>query len=411
MNWTKPNTFNWNRWIIWFFPACAAVLVAYLIYDHFQSRGPLVTIELSEAMNLRPKETKLKYRGVDVGDVEDITLDTTSKHVLVKARLYKDAAGLAREGTRFWVVYPRIGFDGVSGLETIMGGSYIKLAPGDGVPKFRFKGIESQENLAETAGRIKYFLKTSSADEIDIGSPITFRGVKVGEVTRFTFGEDVRYVNIEIEVEKRYVVFIKENSIFWRTKGLTAELDLFNPKVEIGSLQTLMRGGISFDAPNGKGNIANADSTFQLNEVPPNWYANKTNPNIHQEKIRTFTLKTSYADDINIDDPVFFRGVKVGQIKGIKFDQHARQVLIDIGIKDLYAQFVRINSVFWKRKAIKADLSLLNSSIEMSSFEAFVKGGIYFATPDPALEKASSQTSFVLQEQAPLRWREWSPEL
>ena len=72
-------------------------------------------------------------RGVDVGEVEAVTLDQSLSHVNVTARLNKPAAGLAREGSEFWIVEPRISVDQVTGLQTLLSGSYIEVSPGSGM--------------------------------------------------------------------------------------------------------------------------------------------------------------------------------------------------------------------------------------------------------------------------------------
>jgi paraquat-inducible protein B len=61
--------------------------------------------------------------------VEAVALDSGLGHVNVRARLDKPAAGLAREGSEFWIVEPRVSIDQITGLNTLLSGSYIQAAP------------------------------------------------------------------------------------------------------------------------------------------------------------------------------------------------------------------------------------------------------------------------------------------
>ena len=55
---------------------------------------------------------------------------TTKKGVEVTAQLSADAKDLIRSDTQFWVVKPRIDQSGVTGLGTLLSGSYIAFTPG-----------------------------------------------------------------------------------------------------------------------------------------------------------------------------------------------------------------------------------------------------------------------------------------
>ncbi|MCV5950799.1 MlaD family protein, partial [Escherichia coli] len=76
---------------------------------------------------------------VKVGLITEVTLSENYDHIIAKAQMNKDAERMLRDDTMFWVVKPRIGRDGVSGLETLLSGAYIQLQPGKSkIEKERF---------------------------------------------------------------------------------------------------------------------------------------------------------------------------------------------------------------------------------------------------------------------------------
>ena len=110
---------------------------------HIARQGPLVTISFATAEGLEAGKTRAKTRSVDVGVVESVSLDLDSKGITVRARVDKSAASLLTSDARFWVVRPRIGNGGISGLGTLLSGAYIEHDPGKAPAKGKeFVGLE-----------------------------------------------------------------------------------------------------------------------------------------------------------------------------------------------------------------------------------------------------------------------------
>ena len=64
--------------------------------------------------------------------MQNVAIAPDLKHIVVTAGMVPNAADFLRTGTTFWIVKPRIGVGGVSGLGTLLSGAYIGLAPGEG---------------------------------------------------------------------------------------------------------------------------------------------------------------------------------------------------------------------------------------------------------------------------------------
>ena len=115
---------------IWIVPVVAFALGIYMVIATLQNQGPEITIIFSTAEGLEAGKTKIKLRNVEIGLVESVGLGEDLESVVVTAQLEKETASLLRDDTEFWVVRPRIGKGGVSGLSTMLSGGYIQIAPG-----------------------------------------------------------------------------------------------------------------------------------------------------------------------------------------------------------------------------------------------------------------------------------------
>ena len=68
-----------------------------------------------------------------LGSSKGVALSPDLGHVVTTIRMNRDAAPLLAEGTRFWVVKPRLFAGNLSGLGTLLSGSYIgDCLPGGG---------------------------------------------------------------------------------------------------------------------------------------------------------------------------------------------------------------------------------------------------------------------------------------
>jgi hypothetical protein len=129
----------------WFVPLLTGLSAAWLAWDTFSKRGPTIIISFDSASGLTAGQSQLKYKNVVMGTVKsiDITPDLTS--VLVTVETTHAAERLLKDTTVFWVVKPQLFAGSVSGLDTLLSGSYISLRPsadGAGKPQRHFVGQE-----------------------------------------------------------------------------------------------------------------------------------------------------------------------------------------------------------------------------------------------------------------------------
>ena len=247
---------------VWLIPTIA-IIAATVLYIRWEiTQGPLITITFADAGGLS-SESPIIYRGAVVGRIERLSLDKDLSHVIVTARLDATAEGLAREGTKWWVVRPSISLQGISGLDTIFGPRYIQMLPGTGDPTYEFDG----SNTTLHGDGKKFTLNSQSAENISAGTPIFFRGIEIGSITAVTLANNAATVRLEFVIREQYTPLVHTNTKFWDVSGISLDAGLFGLDLHAGPLASLIRGGIAMATPDRAGDLAPENYAFTLSDM------------------------------------------------------------------------------------------------------------------------------------------------
>ncbi len=263
---------NWRTWLYWLVPVAAVVLAGWFVYEELFKAGATIRITFDDAAGLEPGKSQVKYRGVKIGSVEDVELTRDHRHVRVKVSLEQSSDAVAREGSKFWIVQPRVRLLEIRGLSTIVGGDYIAVEPGEGKPQTSFTGHpEPPPPISEEEG-LRIVLLAENAHSLKEHTPVLYRGINVGEVHRVDLGPKSQDVKIYVDIKKGYERLVRMNSKFWNAGGIDVSLGLSGLDVSAQSARTLIAGGIAFATPDDRGAKAAPDTAYRLYDSPdPEW--------------------------------------------------------------------------------------------------------------------------------------------
>jgi paraquat-inducible protein B len=259
-----PRRSAWS-WA-WLVPLTATVLVGAMVYQVWTARGVPVTIRFAHGDGITAGDP-VTFRGVRVGEVKQVGLDQGLGSVVVRIELAPDAAGLAVEGSRFWIVHPEVSLTRVSGLDTLLGPRYIAVEPGTGQPAREFMGLDRspEEARAPASQGLEVAIQAPRLGSLGIGSAIAYRGVKVGSVTGYQLSGDARTVELIGMIEPEFAHLVRVNSKFWDAGRIGLDWGILSGvTVKAGSLETLVAGGIAFATPNKPGEPASPGQRFTL---------------------------------------------------------------------------------------------------------------------------------------------------
>ena len=318
--------------LVWLIPLVVLAVGAWLIYDTLSKRGPDITIAFRTADGIEAGKTKLRYKNIEIGVVESVRFSDDFSHVLLKAHMELGADTFLRRGTRFWVVRPRLSARGVSGLSTLVSGAYIEVEPGAGADQRHFEGFESPPVVrADEAGR-RVTLIAARLGSLGAGSPVSYRGIRAGEVLGHELGSDRKSVLIYAFVKSPFDQLIRSNTRFWNVSGVDVALDADGLQVRTESISSVLFGGLAFETP------VNAEPLKgDLDEVIFTLY--DTQKAIVEEaftkRIRFVLFFDGSVRGLKKNAPVEFKGIKVGQVTDIRleFDQQDTSFRIPVLIE------------------------------------------------------------------------------
>jgi paraquat-inducible protein B len=251
--------------LVWIVPLVALAVGGWMVWREFRHRGPEIVIAFNDGAAIEPDKTSLYYKGVVVGSVKAVELKPDLGGVIVRVRLEQDAATLAREGSRFWIVHPEIGFTGVRGLETLLTGARLRALPGDGPPATHFQGLDDPPPRAHPDEGRAFMLRSERLGSISPGAPVFYREFKVGAVETSRLADDAASVLIRVRIETPYVALVRTNTRFWNTGGASFKLSLLGAELKTTSLESLFAGGVAFATPEGElAPIAEDGAVFPL---------------------------------------------------------------------------------------------------------------------------------------------------
>lgn len=235
---------------VWFIPLAALLVGLSILWRGYSQKGPTITISFQSAAGIETGKTQIRYRDVVIGLVKSVRLNGKQNGVIVEAELTKDGAAFARDGTRFWVVKPRIGLGGVSGLSTLLSGSYIetdldRTTTSRSVDK-DFVGLEQPPPITSDRPGSHFVLRSNTLGSLGPGAPIYFRRIQVGLVTGFKLNDAGQYVDLNIFVDAPYDKFVDSSSRFWNESGVDLTIGPQGMSLQTESLLSLIAGGISF---------------------------------------------------------------------------------------------------------------------------------------------------------------------
>ena len=182
---------------VWIVPIAALAVGLWMVYANWASQGPVIYVTYSDGAGIESGKTKVKHRNVEVGEVEALSLDSDAQYVVATVRVHKEYADLIRRDSEFWIVRPRIGRGGVSGLGTLLSGAYIEMSRGVAKKSARtFEGLEAPPVTAIGTPGLHVTLSGDGSRPLVEGQPILFHGSQVGRI---------EYVHFNT-VERRHVL-------------------------------------------------------------------------------------------------------------------------------------------------------------------------------------------------------------
>lgn len=373
---------------------CAAAAIVLMIRS-WGAAGPEVTVVFVHGHGIEPGDP-VRLRGIDVGLVESVAASEDLQQVRVELRLSPEAAALAREGTRFWIERPQVSLSAVRGLDTLVGPKYIGVQPGapDAPRRQVFAGVEQPRQLPDSRG-LGVTVRFREGYGLEVGAPVRFHGIQVGEVVDVKLGEELGEVLVEAELMAGAERLAREGSHFWVAR----------PQLGVGEvrgLETLLGGRYLAVAPGPA--PGEAKQLFEGLDTPPS----------DAELIGGLevVLQSAERQGLQAGSPVLYRGVTVGNVVRVGLSSDGTRVESRIYIQSPYRQLIRSNTKFWSNGGLDVDFGIFKGlELGADSLETIAAGGVALATPDDAGDPVATGYRFPLADKPDDDWLDWRPPI
>ncbi len=313
----EKDSFNFFT-SIWIVPFIAAIIAAWLVYEHFTKMGPEIKIEFKNSGGLQAEQSVVKFRDVPVGKVTRIEINSKKDGVIVYARLNKDVEPFLNETTKFWVVKPEVDYSGIRGLDTLLSGSYIKMYAKKGKKKKReFIGLDSP--YIDINDGYYYVIEANFPVKVKKGTPIYYKGVKVGEIDVVSLDTTSRKIILVARIYKDYKDMVNVTTKFWVQSLIDLRLNDNRLEVNMAPLPIMLLGGIAFDTKFDKKYDSGYNKIFKLYKSKALATKRKIGaaPSRYERFIFRFKGDVSSLEE---GTSIKYKGFEVGKVKKLKIN-------------------------------------------------------------------------------------------
>ena len=251
----QPRVVQARRWhlsLVWLVPAVAIAVAASMLVRTVFLTGPRIEVEFASADGVEAGKTEVRYKEVVIGKVTSVSLRDDRKRVMVGVQLDRSAASFAVEDTTFWVVRPRIGTAGVSGLGTLFSGAYIATDSGvSNSSRSEFAGLEAPPLVLRGEPGSIFVLKADDLGSLDVGSPVYHRRTHVGRVVGYTLDSERDELSVKMFIEAPFQKLVTRQSHFWNASGIDLTINANGLTLNTQTLASVLAGGLAFENPPG----------------------------------------------------------------------------------------------------------------------------------------------------------------
>lgn len=362
---------------LWGVTVAALVVSIGLALWNLKPAGPTITIRFEQGHGLRPGNS-LQHRGIEVGTVTQVGLSQDEKSVAVQVELLAAAKNLARQGSEFWIVRPRVSLARVTGLDTVVGARYLEVQPGppSSAAKFNFDGLETPLSLSD-ADAVEIEIRFQNGDGISIGDEVRHRGIVVGEVTAVDLNHELTGVVVSVRLLKSAATLARAGTQFWVERPTVSAAEVRGLDTLIGGHYIAVQPGpVDAELSRSFDGLVNAPA----GELP--------------EGGIEIVLEASQRGGLRRGVPVLYRGQQVGHVIAVALSSDAATMEARVWIDATYRELVRNNTRFWMNSGIDVSVGLNGLKLSADTLSSIIVGGVSLATPTQPGAKVSTGHRF-----------------
>lgn len=303
-----------THWI-WIIPILTLALVAVVLYQTYTNKGDLIFIKFNSADNIALHKTKLKHKNLIIGEVETIEFTDNLKQVNVGVRVKPSMRQYLTDKSFFWLVKVQISITKISGLDTLLKGTYIdSVLSNEGQKTKNFIALKKHPTNLHQKG-VSFKLISKEYSNLNEGSKLYIKDQIVGEIEKKTLSDDLIQTTFDVFINEPYDKYVNKNTIFWKMDTVNISLKSDNFKMTLAPLESMLLGGIRLKT------MASSSSTLKVGDSFTLYQNIKKALDTYEQKsfkqTIQFVLFFEEVHGLKVGAPVKYFGIEVGVVKSI----------------------------------------------------------------------------------------------
>lgn len=277
----------------------------------------MITVRIKDANGLTTGKTQVMFKGLPVGTLKEFHVTPDLQFIDALIEMDKQTKEELTNDTKFWVVRPEVSMNRITGLETLVSGSYFEVQPGSGTEQSRFfNALDQPPPLSEDVPGLHLTLQSFNATSLSPSSPILFKKVEVGEVISETLKKDGT-IETKIIIYPQFTDHVSTKSRFYLSSGIHLQANLPKISLQVDPIKTIIRGGVSFETVPGGKQVDDKTKTFTL------FKDHET-----AQRADDIEIELTFSVDHGIEKgaDIRFQGVKIGSVTRVKLDDDLKTV-------------------------------------------------------------------------------------
>ncbi len=315
--------------------------------------GIEVSLILENVSGLTVGVTKVIYKGLVLGVIKEIKSDKGQKTAIAKVIMDPVAEFGLVDDTKFWLVRPKVALSGVKNLETLFSGDYITLRVGTSKKKRRkFKVYMTRPPLDASQPGLHLRLNSSKLGSINIGAPVMYHRIKIGDVQDYELAKDRKSINILIHILPQYMDLVTSTTRFYNASGFKVNVGLSGLSVRTQSIDSIINGGISLY------NDERYETSGSIRKRVSNGTLYKLFEDYDAAKMNAFYVKVQLnkVNNISYGSRVIYNDIAIGKVISVNLSKRdPEKIVLLLELDSMVRPLLGQHSRFW---VVKPQLGL-----------------------------------------------------
>jgi len=325
----------------------------YTLFDDYveASAGAIVNVSFPVTPGIEADVTKVIYRGLVVGQVQDVNFNQGLTSMMVTISLLPRATEFINKNTRFWISKPQVSLSNLSGVKDVFSGTQIELDFDDSGPDTMrdFVALKIAPILEKDAPGLHITLKVDSLKSVSRGMDILYRNIVVGSILDYRLSRDSQSIELDAHIKPKYVHLVNKSTHFWDAGGIEINGGLDGVKIRTGSITSILLGGIAFYTPDMKASAVTKGERFRL-------YSDYDSAHAIGIPI---TLYFDQGEGLKEGTSIKYEGIEVGTVTSVELNKTLDGVVVQASLKQRVAAVAKENTQFW---LVKPQLGLAKAA-------------------------------------------------